>query len=118
MVKRYTNAQIARILYEIAKMLQMRAEGNRFRPVAYQRAARSIELLPTSIYRVYKKGGLKAIDGIPGVGESISGKIEELIKTGRLDYYEKLKKRMPVDPELLLKIPGMGPKKLKKLNQI
>ena len=52
---------------------------------------------------------------IPGVGEAIAKKTEEIIKTGSLKYYEKLKKEIPVDFDALTAIPGMGPKHVKKL---
>jgi len=105
------NSEVARVLYEIAEMLQMKGE-NRFKVQAYQRAARSIELLPISIKEVYRKNGLK---GIPGVGEHIALKLEELLKTGKLKYYEKLKKEMPVKIDELKGVAGLGPKRIIRL---
>ena len=116
MKKRVGNSDVARYLYLISEMLDLLGK-NEFKVQAYSRAARSIELMPIDINKVYKKGGLKALEGIAGVGESIAEKIEELVKTGRLGYYEDLKKKVPVDIELLMKIPGIGPKKIKKLNK-
>ena len=52
---------------------------------------------------------------IPGVGQSIAEKIEELIKTGKLKYYEELRKKVPVDLESLSGIEGLGPKTIKTL---
>ncbi|MDD5096445.1 MAG: DNA polymerase/3'-5' exonuclease PolX [Candidatus ainarchaeum sp.] len=107
------NLEIARILYEIADMLEL--QGVEFKPRAYRRAARSVEELSEGIEEMYKKGGLKALREIPGVGEHISTKIEELIKTGKLRYYGKLKKEFPIDLEALGKVGGLGPKKAMKL---
>src|SRR3989344_3627406 len=64
---------------------------------------------------IYKKGGPKSIEDIPGVGISIAGKIEELLKTSRLKYYEKLKKSFPVKIGELSAIEGVGPKMIFKL---
>ncbi|MFA5412673.1 MAG: DNA polymerase/3'-5' exonuclease PolX [Candidatus Micrarchaeia archaeon] len=108
-----SNFEIARILYEIADMLEL--QEVQFKPRAYRRAARSVEELSEGIEEIYKKGGLDALREIPGVGEHISTKIEELIKTGKLQYYEKLKKEFPIDLEALGKVEGLGPKKAMKL---
>jgi len=116
MKKRLSNADVARVLYLISEMLDLLGKDT-FKIRAYQRAARSIELMPIEVSRVYKKGGIKGLEGISGVGESIAEKIEELLKTGKLGYYEDLKKRVPVQVDLLMKIPGIGPKKIKKLNK-
>ena len=64
---------------------------------------------------IYKDGGLKALEEIPGVGVSIAEKVEELLKTGRSKYYEELKKKTPVDLSELTRVEGLGPKSIKKL---
>lgn len=86
-----------------------------FKPRAYQKVADVIEALDEEIVEIYKKGGLKAIGEIPGVGASIAEKIEEYIKTGRIHYHEELKKKIPVDLRNLTTVEGLGPKKIKKL---
>ncbi len=105
------NQDLAKIFYEIADYLEM--EGVAFKPYAYQKAAISIETLKEDVKNIYKKGGLKALKEIPGVGESIALKIEEYIKTGKIKDYEDMKKKMPVDLKELIRIEGMGPKKAK-----
>jgi len=107
------NREIARILAEIGEYLEMQAVA--FKPRAYQKAAVAIEDLEESVQEIYEKGGLKALEQIPGVGRSIAEKIEELVKTGRLKYYERLKKETPVNLSELTKIEGLGPQKVKKL---
>lgn len=109
------NDSVAKILFEIGEILEM--EGVPFKPRAYQKAAISIDHLEDSLLDIYKKEGIKGIEKIPGIGKSISEKIEEYIETGRIKYYEKLKKESPVDLENLLKIEGLGPKKIKVLFQ-
>ncbi len=110
-----TNSEIARILYEIGEYLDMQSVA--FKPRAYSKVAQTIESLEEPVSEIYKKGGLKAVENIPGVGISIAEKIEELIKTGKLKYYEDLKKKTPVDLASLTKVEGLGPKKIKVLYQ-
>jgi DNA polymerase (family X) len=82
-----TNIEIARIFTDIADLLT-RKKDNIFKIRAYQKAARSIEELPVAVEQLAAEGRLKEI---PGVGEAITRKITELVTTGRLDYYERLK---------------------------
>lgn len=105
------NAEIARVLYAIAELLDM--QGVQFKPRAYEKAARTIEGLPQDASAIYAKGGTAALMELPGIGEAIAGKMEKLITTGKLDYYEELKKQFPVDVEELMSVPGMGPKRIK-----
>lgn len=107
------NQEIAKILYEISELLEMKDIP--FKPRAYEKAALAIENLEEEVEEIYNKGGLKALKEIPGVGESIAEKIEEIIKTGHLKYYEKLKKKMPVDLEEITAVEGVGPKMVMKL---
>jgi len=109
------NFEVVKILSEIAIFLEM--DEVQFKPRAYEKAARSIEALEEDVEEIYKKGGIKALMEIPGVGRNIAGKIEELITTGKLKYYEELKKKVPVDLENLSRIEGLGPKKIKILWQ-
>lgn len=110
-----SNSEIAKIFREIGQYLEM--EDVPFKPRAYEKAAEAIESLEKEVSEIYKEGGLKALNEIPGIGLSIAEKIEELIKNGRLKYYEDLKKKIPVDLDVLTKIEGLGPKKIKKLYQ-
>ncbi len=108
-----SNSEIARVLYEIGEYLEM--EGIAFKPRAYEKVAQTIESLAEEAGDIYKKGGLKALENIPGVGVSIAEKIEELIKTGKCKEYEQLKKKTPVDLSNLTRIEGLGPRKIKAL---
>jgi len=105
------NKEIAKILYEIADYLEMDAVP--FKPYAYERAAISLETLEEDVEQIYKKGGLKALENIPGVGKSIAEKIEEYLKTGKIIYYERFKRRLPLKIEELVAVEGLGPKKVK-----
>nr|MDO8135740.1 DNA polymerase/3'-5' exonuclease PolX [Candidatus Njordarchaeum guaymaensis] len=107
------NFEIVKVLSEIAMLLEM--DNVQFKPRAYEKAARSIEALEEDVEDIYKKGRLEALMEIPGVGKSIAEKIEELIKNGKLEYYEELKRKVPVDLEGLSRIEGLGPKTIKSL---
>ena len=105
------NKEIAKIFYAIAEYLEM--EGVAFKPYAYQKAAITLENLKDDVEELYHQGGLKAIKKIPGVGESIALKIEEYLKTGKIQYYEEFKQRLPIELDEIIAVEGLGPKKAK-----
>lgn len=100
------NDDIAAIFYEVADILDLQGVG--FKPQAYRRAARSLESLDEEVAKVAERGELK---DIPGVGEAIAEKIEEVLRTGRLAYLEKLRAEVPAGLLDILRIPDMGPKR-------
>jgi len=100
------NSEIARVFADIADLLELKGE-NVFKIRAYQRAVRSIEHLPVELEQLVTEEKLREV---PGVGEAIAKKITELVTTGKLDYYEKLKAEFPEGISTLLDIPGIGPK--------
>ncbi len=107
------NQEIAHILYEIGIFLEMKDIP--FKPYAYQKAAIGLDSLEKDVEEIYNKGGRKALEDIPGVGESIAEKIEEYLKTGRIKYYNDLKKKMPIKIEELTNVEGIGAKTIKTL---
>ena len=109
------NQDLAKILYEIGDFLE--SEEVPFKPYAYKSAAITVDSLEKNIADIYKKGGLKALEEIPGVGDSIAKKIEEYIKTGRIKYHRELQRKLPVKMEELIAVEGMGPKRAKFLFQ-
>src|SRR3989338_5159669 len=90
-------------------------KGVAFKPRAYEKAAHSVEALSESVKDTYEKGGLKALEDIPGIGQSIAEKIEEYIKTKHIKEHVRLKKQVPVDVEGLASVEGIGPKMILKL---
>jgi len=100
------NSEVAKVFEDIADFLELKGE-NVFKVRAYQKAVRSIEHLPVEVEQLVVEDKLK---GIPGVGEAITKKITELVTTGHLGYYEKLKAEFPEGISTLLDIPGIGPK--------
>jgi DNA polymerase (family 10) len=105
------NKEVARVLYEIADLLELRDE-NAFKVRAYRRAAQSIETMSKPVEDFYKEDKL---GDIPGVGAGIAEKITEFLETGRSKYLDSMKKKMPMDFEALMSIEGMGPKKVRTL---
>jgi len=103
------NSDLANIFRQMGEFLQLKEE-NPFKIRAYDKAAMSIESLSEPLDSIYKKGGVPALREIPGIGEAIAEKIEELIKTGRLKAYEKLEKEFPKKFVELISVPGLGPK--------
>src|SRR3989344_2586293 len=108
-----TNQELAKIFREMAILHEMQEVA--FKPRAFERAAEDIANLEDDIAAVYKKGGLKALEDIPAVGKGIAERIEEYLRTGRINDYEKLKKKVPVKLEELTRVEGVGAKTVKKL---
>jgi DNA polymerase/3'-5' exonuclease PolX len=100
-----TNAEAAEILRAIADLLDL--EGERFKPEAYRRAARSIETLTEELKAVADR---KELDTIPGVGDAIAEKIQEYLKTGGIAYYDRIRSEVPPGVLELMHLSGVGPK--------
>ncbi len=103
------NIEIAAIFYKIADILEM--QGIEWKPIAYRKAARTIEVLSQDIEKIYKINGLKSLMAISGIGEGLAKKIEEYILTGKVKEYERIKQQIPKGLEELLHIQGVGPKR-------
>lgn len=101
------NQEAAQIFENIADMLSIRGESV-YRTLAYRKAAESIRSLSRDLGDIWRNGELKSI---PGVGEAIASKIEELYTNGEMAYYEKLKEEVPVGLVELLQVGDIGPKK-------
>ncbi|MEW6675122.1 MAG: DNA polymerase/3'-5' exonuclease PolX [Nitrospirota bacterium] len=104
------NQEVAKIFNDIADLLEIKGE-NPFRIRAYRRAAQNIEGLTKDVAETPKDELIK----VPGIGQDLAGKIEEYVKTGRLQFYEDLKKEVPEGLSALLSVPSLGPKTAKLL---
>ncbi len=105
-------ARIARILDEMGTLLEVRGE-NPFRCRAYHNAADALKALPGDLSAMIEDGSLAEV---PGIGETMLSKIVQLATTGHLPAYEELRKETPPGLVALLRIPGLGPKKIKLLH--
>ncbi len=83
----------------------------RFETRAYKKASLTIGTLQEPIEEIYRKGGIPALMELPGVGKSIAGAIEEYLKTGKMQKYEMMKKKYPIDIGALTSIQGLGAKR-------
>jgi len=106
-----TNAELARIFHEIGDMLEVKGELV-FKTVAYHRAADALAHSPIDVGRAYRDGHPPRI---PGVGQAISDKIAELVRTGSLAFHERLRRGVPPSLVALLEVPGVGPKTVRLL---
>lgn len=102
---------VGRILEEIAVLLQIKGE-NQFKIRAYENAARAIEMADEDLAVLINE---QRLHGIKGIGNTLAAQITELVQTGELAYYEELRQSVPPGLFDLLKIPGLGPKKVKAL---
>ncbi|MGP8072081.1 MAG: helix-hairpin-helix domain-containing protein [Thermoplasmata archaeon] len=100
-----SNAEAAEIFRSIADLLDVM--GERFKPEAYRRAARSIDSLTEDLAQVAARGELRSV---PGVGEAIEEKLREYLTTGHVHYLDRLQKEVPPGVAELLRVPGLGPK--------
>lgn len=103
------NQEIAGVFYEIADILD--AKGIKWEPIAYRKAARSLEALPEAIEDVYASGGKEKLMEIEGIGQSMANHIEEILKTGKLKKLDDLKAKIPPGVLQMMQIEGIGPKK-------
>lgn len=107
------NREISIIFFRIADILELKDE-NVFRVRAYRTAAQNIADLSREIRDMYQENP-SLLDEIPGIGKDLKGKIEEMLRTGSLEYYTGLMKEFPAGFLDMLNLSGLGPKKLKKL---
>ncbi len=107
------NKTISDIFSRIADMLEIKDE-NVFKVRAYRTAALNILGLGRELSDIYNEDPSK-IEDIPGIGKDLKLKIEEMIKTGKLKYYDELIKDFPRGFLDMLNLSGLGPKKLRKL---
>ncbi|HEV8663757.1 MAG TPA: DNA polymerase/3'-5' exonuclease PolX [Candidatus Methylomirabilis sp.] len=101
--------QVVAVLEEIAALLELQGE-NPFKSRAYLTAARAIEAAEQELPELVETGALR---NLKGIGDALAEKITELTRTGRMRYHEEQKAKFPPGFLELLRIPGLGPKKVK-----
>ncbi len=108
-----TNREIADVLAEVAVLMELKGE-NAFRSRAYQNAARRVETLDREAKDLLATDELA---GVRGIGKGIAGDVEALVNTGRLGLYEDLVASIPAGLLEMLKISGLGPKRVRMLRE-
>ena len=107
-----SNASIARVFDDIADLLEIE-DANPFRVRAYRNAARLIEGLGVSLSEMLAKG--EDPDELPGIGKDLAGKIAEIVRTGTCQAHTELRQRLPPTITTLLRVPGLGPRRVQTL---
>ncbi|TVR56816.1 MAG: hypothetical protein EA426_13115, partial [Spirochaetaceae bacterium] len=100
------NRDIAGMLKEIADLLDI-SDANSFRVRSYRNAARTVGSLNEEVADLVERG--EDLSALPDIGESIAGKLEEIVETGRLEQLDELREEMDADVTELLRIPNVGP---------
>ena len=108
-----TNSEIAAVFDHVADLLEYQG-GNVFRVRAYRNAAHTIGGLVEPLATV-RADTNRALTDLDGIGDDLAGKIEGLLDTGRLLLLEELKSQVPAAAFELMRVPGLGPKKVKQL---
>ena len=108
-----TNDAIAAVFDHVADLIEYQG-GNVFRVRAYRNAARSIGSLVESLASV-RADASRSLTDLDGIGADLAGKIETLLDTGRLPLLEELEREVPAVAFELMRVPGLGPKKVKSL---
>lgn len=107
-----TQTEVARVLAEIAMLGELNGE-NSFRSRAFANAARALEGTDADLESLAREG---ALTSLPGIGSGIADTIRELIETGRSTVHDELKTATPVGLFDLLRIPGLGAKRIHRLH--
>lgn len=105
------NKQISEIFQEIGDILEIKDE-NRFKILAYHRASQIIRNLASDLGKIYKKDPKRILE-INGIGKDLYLKIVEIIETGKCDYHQRLLDEIPAGVLDMLRLRGVGPKKVK-----
>jgi DNA polymerase (family 10) len=106
------NIDVAKIFNEVADLLEIQG-ANVFRVRAYRNAARTVETLSAPVESMVRSGG--NLEELPGVGKDLAGKIREIVETGGLGMLRELTKELPEGLVVMMRIPGVGPKRAKQV---
>jgi len=109
------NLEIARIFEEVADLLEIQ-DANPFRVRAYRNASRTLQTLSSPVASLIQKG--EPLDGLPGIGKDLAGKIREIVETGQLALLAELTATMPESVVEMMRIPGLGPKRAKQVYEL
>jgi DNA polymerase (family 10) len=108
------NSDIAGIFDNVADLLEIES-ANEFRVRAYRNAARTVSSLSVGISEMVKAG--EDLTRLPGIGKDLAGKIIEIVNTGSLALLKELEEQTPPGLLLLMRIPALGPKRIKALHR-
>jgi DNA polymerase (family 10) len=104
--ERVTNLALARLFYEMARLLEARDESV-FRVRAYQRGAQALEALSEDVAALAARG---ALTSLPGIGRDLAARIQEYLATGRIAQLDALRAERPAGFLALMELQGLGPR--------
>jgi DNA polymerase (family X) len=107
-VSAYSSDTLAKIFFEMGYFDEMHDVP--FKPRAYALASETVAAMGGEVEEAWKRGGIKALKELPGIGQALAEKIDEFYRTGHVKEYESMKKKFPVDIFELASIEGIGPK--------
>jgi DNA polymerase (family 10) len=109
------NSEVAKVMRDLGFLTEITEEDPnvQFRARAYYRAADTIASLPENVTDIYSKYGMKGLLEIPSVGKAIALKVEECLKSHKVQHLEELKAKVPVNIDEMYGIEGIGPKTVK-----
>ncbi|HYQ38805.1 MAG TPA: DNA polymerase/3'-5' exonuclease PolX [Pseudomonas sp.] len=107
-----SNGEIAAIFEEIADILELE-DANPFRIRAYRNAARTLQAFAPEIAALLAAG--QALPKLPGIGEDLASKIGEIASTGGCALLQRLRGEVPAGLRELLKVSGLGPRRVARL---
>jgi len=108
------NSDVSDVLNKMADLLDIEG-ANPFRIRGYRNAARTVSSLPQNVSDLIQSG--KDLSELPGIGKDLAGKIKEIVETGSIAQLEEIEGRMPAGLSNLMKVAGLGPKRVKTLHQ-
>ncbi len=111
---RLNNNDVSRMFSETADLLEIKGD-NPFRIRAYRNAARTVENLTESVSDMIERG--EKLSKLPGIGSDLEGKIKDIALTGKFEKLEELKRELPGDMSRMMNVAGLGPRRLKKINE-
>jgi len=106
------NSDIVEIFQEVADLLEIEG-ANQYRVRAYRDAARTISTLSRNVSQMVEEG--EDLTQLPGIGEDLAGKIEQIVNTGDLKQLEEIEQRTPPELAEMLDVAGLGPKRVQKI---
>jgi DNA polymerase (family 10) len=103
------NNDVAAVFDEIGDLLEIKGD-NPFRVRAYRNAARTVGGMSRSVAELAAEA--KGLEGIPGIGKDLAEKIRTFVATKKVPFLEDLKKELPEGLSTLMKVRGLGPKRI------
>jgi DNA polymerase (family X) len=105
--------QVAAILEDTGNLLELTG-GNPFEVRAYQNGARAVSQIEGDLDALALEGKLAAV---PGIGKTLATRIAELLASGHMELHDKLLAEVPPGLRDMLRIPGLGPKRIRQIHE-